>query len=72
MSKFIEIHVLREKRLINTALIEEIRAIPGWFEGDFEGAEIYFAYSCPNSTDQDHVSPDESYEELKNLIQGVA
>lgn len=61
MNRFIEVHVSGQPRLINTGWIEEI-VVYG------ESAMIYFAYNLPTCDKQDYVMPDESYDELKELI----
>ena len=62
MAKFIEVTALDgTKRLINTAWIEEI------WDGE-DGADIYFAFSCPNAVDQDYLRVQESYVEIQNAI----
>lgn len=71
MSKFIEVHVNGKRRLINKDWIEEIIEEPAFCKTMCAGATIYFAFCCPNSTDQDYIKPDESYIELQSLIQKV-
>lgn len=62
MAKFIEVtDEGGQKHLINLAWVEDI-----WDQES--GADIYFAFSCPNQIDQDYLRVQESYEEIKRKV----
>ena len=63
MAKFIEVTTNGEKVLINTRWVQDI------YRGG-KGATIYFAFNAPNAYDQDHITVDESYEEVKMKVWG--
>ena len=62
MTNFIEVHCDGERRLVNTAWIEEI-----WEENSHK-ATIYFAFSATNDYAQDFIKTDETYSEVKEKI----
>lgn len=62
MDQFIEVHQNGEKRLINLRWVEEIREDKDYY------VTIYFAFTNPNSVNQDYLNVDESYDEIKRLI----
>lgn len=67
MAKFIEVHQQGNPRLINLAWVEDI-----WPTEN--GTQIYYAFSGPNAATQDWFSADESYDEIRELVdhaQGV-
>lgn len=61
MAKFIEVHCNGTPRLLNLGMIEEIYPV-------LNSSQIYFIYTSPG--EQDFVTVDESYDELKRLILG--
>ena len=63
MAEFIEVHCAGVEMLVNLNWVEEVR------NDKKKGCTIYFAFSCPDSYDQDHITADESYEEVKRMIQ---
>lgn len=64
MAKFIEVTTNGEKVLINTRWVQDIHS-----RENGESA-IYFAFNAPNAYDQDHITVDESYEEVKMKVWG--
>ena len=62
MEQFIEVHIKKEKRLINLRWVEEIH------ENTDGCATIYFSFNCSNSIDQDYMKVDESYNEILREI----
>ena len=64
MTKFIEVHVNGVSYLINLAHVEEIIC---YTDGK---CTIYFAYSVPDAIEQDYMTPDETYDQIKNKIFG--
>lgn len=61
MADFIEVHTNGNPKLVNLDWVEEI--YPSQY-----GAQIYYAFSVPDETDQDFFKADETYEEIKRLI----
>ena len=62
MAKMIEITAYDGKKwLINTAWIEMISE-------DACGTTIYFAFSLPNSDEQDYIRTQENYEDIKMKV----
>ena len=61
MADFIEVHQQGKPRLVNLDWVEEI--YPSQY-----GAQIYYAFSVPDETEQDFFKADETYEEIKRLI----
>lgn len=61
MADFIEVHSNGSPRLVNLAWVEEIYPSQN-------GAQIYYAFSVPDGTEQDFFTADESYEEVKRLV----
>ena len=64
MAKFIEVTTNGEKVLINTRWVQDIHSTEN---GE---STIYFAFNAPNAYDQDHITVDESYEEVKMKVWG--
>ena len=64
MAKFIEVTTNSEKVLINTRWVQDIHSTEN---GE---ATIYFAFNAPNAYDQDHITVDENYEEVKMKVWG--
>lgn len=64
MTDFIEINENGVKSLINLAWVEEIRPSE-------DKAVIYFAFQGTDCVEQDNMTVDETYEELKERIWGV-
>ena len=62
MEQFIEVHIKKEKRLINLRWVEEIR------ENTDGCATIYFAFNCNNAIGKDYMRVDESYNEILSKI----
>lgn len=62
MTKFIEVHFNGMSHLINLAHVEEIIC-------DTDGkCTIYYAFSVPDAIEQDHIMPEETYEQIKSKI----
>lgn len=61
MADFIEVHQQGKPRLVNLDWVEEI--YPSQY-----GAQIYYAFSVPDETEQDFFKADETYEEIKCII----
>ncbi len=67
MAKFIEVTTRDNmKHLINVKIIEEVRI--NW-DG---GVDIYLAFNCPHTIEQDCISTKESYSEVKKMLLGGA
>lgn len=64
MTKFIEVHFNGMRHLINLAHVEEVECVA---DGS---CYIYFAFSVPNAIEQDHIMPEETYEQIKSKILG--
>lgn len=63
MAEFIEVHCNGESLFVNLKWIEEVR------NDERHGCTIYLSFSCPNACDQDYIIADESYDEVKRMIQ---
>lgn len=61
MSDFIMVHVNGESRMINLYWVEEVCDNDG-------AATIYFAFTGPECVEQDYIVPDETYNEIVNMI----
>lgn len=62
MTKFIEVHFNGMRHLINLAHVEEIIC-------DTDGkCTIYYAFSLPDTIEQDYIMPEETYEQIKSKI----
>lgn len=62
MTNFIEVYCDGTRRLINTAWIEEI------VENFDQRATIYFAFTSPNTYEQDSLYTDEAYSQIQEKI----
>lgn len=62
MAEFICVHEKGEERLINLNWVEEIRP------NMYGNAEIYFAFNAAGCCEQDYITSDESYGEVKRKI----
>ena len=63
MKGFIEVHVNRIERLLNIRQIEIVTPDMGG------GCHIFFAFNSPDAIDPDNIHPDESYDEVKRMIE---
>ena len=63
--KFIEVTAKGQKVLVNLDHVEEIRESNG-------ECVIYYAFTSPDAIDQDHLTPDESYKQVRDMIMNIA
>ena len=61
MADFIEVHQQGKPRLVNLDWVEDI-----WPTEN--GTQIYFAFAGLDDTEQDFITTDESYDEIKRII----
>lgn len=62
--KFIEVTAKGQKVLVNLDHVEEIRESNG-------ECVIYYAFTSPDAIDQDHLTPDESYKQVRDMIMNI-
>jgi hypothetical protein len=65
MAKFIEVTYCGGKVMLNTEIIEEVIEEQG-------RTVIYLAFNCPNAIDQDYISVEESYQQIREMLMGGA
>lgn len=63
MAKFIEVTSDGTKWLINTNIIEQV-------SGSDCGSTIYLAFNCPDAYEQDHMTVEESYSQIREMLMG--
>lgn len=61
MAEYIEVHQEGKPRLVNLDWVEDI-----WPTEN--GTQIYFAFTSPDTTSQDFITTDESYDKIKRII----
>ena len=62
MAKFIELHIKGKPVMVNLDYVEQIE------KRDNEKCSIFQSFNCPGALEQDYIRPDETYDEVRLMI----